>query len=107
MRVDLPFCNLITCRYQFDGNCMNKNKYDTCEYTEAAENLNLLQEEMDRPVKTLWELTTQFCCLTECKNCPVCIHKFEKRTEYEKTCLHTPCVDNLYKWIIEQVMEMK
>ena len=32
MRIDLPFCNLKTCRYCFDGNCIEKNRYDTCEY---------------------------------------------------------------------------
>ena len=64
--------------------------------------LKLLKEEMNRPIKTLGELATQFCCLTECENCPVHIHNFDKRTEYEKTCLHEPCVSNLYKWILEQ-----
>lgn len=61
---------------------------------------------MDRPVKTLGELATQFCCLTECKNCPVHIHNYEKRTEYEKTVLQEPCCSNLYKWIIEQSKEL-
>lgn len=82
---------------------------DRCEFAKVVKEkkklekeLNLLLEEMDRPIKTLGELTTQFCCLTECKNRPVHIHNFEKRTEYEKTCLHDPCCSNLYKWIIEQ-----
>lgn len=32
MRIDLPQCNLKTCRYCFDGNCTNKVKYEICEY---------------------------------------------------------------------------
>ena len=32
MRIDLPQCNLKTCLYSFDGNCTNKNRYETCEY---------------------------------------------------------------------------
>ena len=64
------------------------------------------EEELDNPIKTLGELATQLCCVTECKNCPVSIHNFEKRTEYEKTCLHEPCVSNLYKWILEQAKKL-
>lgn len=58
--------------------------------------------EQDREIKTLSELATQFCCLTECENCPVYIHKVNYRTEEEEKELHIPCVDNLYKWIIEE-----
>lgn len=32
MRIDLPTCNLKTCRYCFDHNCTNKIEYDRCEY---------------------------------------------------------------------------
>jgi hypothetical protein len=32
MRIDLPQCNLKTCRYCFDHNCTNKIEYDRCEY---------------------------------------------------------------------------
>ena len=49
----------------------------------------------------------QFCCLTECKNCPVHIHKVNKRTEYECCELHDPCVINLYKWIIEEAKKVE
>lgn len=59
--------------------------------------------ENERPIKTLPELVTQFCCLTECKNCPVYIMGYEKRTKEEKENLHEPCVTNLYKWILQQV----
>lgn len=37
MRIDLPLCNLKTCRYSFDGNCTDKIKYEECEYTLAKE----------------------------------------------------------------------
>lgn len=73
-----------------------------CEFAKVIKEKKLLEKEMDRRISTLSELATQFCCLTECKNCPVTIHNYEKRTEYEKTSLHEPCVLNLYKWIIEQ-----
>lgn len=32
MRIDLPTCNLKTCRHCFDGNCTDRNAYDRCEY---------------------------------------------------------------------------
>lgn len=32
MRIDLPQCGFKYCRYSFDGNCTNKNRYETCEY---------------------------------------------------------------------------
>lgn len=43
MRIDLPQCNFKTCLYSFDGNCTNKNRYETCEYQlnmEEIERLN-------------------------------------------------------------------
>lgn len=89
--------------HQKDAQYSLKHAEDCEQLAEWLLELKLLKEEMDRPIKTLGELATQFCCWTECKNCPVYIHSFEKRTEYEKTCLHEPCVSNLYKWIIEQV----
>ena len=63
--------------------------------------------EQDREIKTLSELATQFCCLTECENCPVHIHKVNYRTEEEEKELHIHCVDNLYKWIIEESKKQK
>ena len=32
MRIDLPTCNLKTCRHWFDGNCTDRNAYNRCEY---------------------------------------------------------------------------
>lgn len=61
--------------------------------------------ENEREIKTLEGLCAQFCCLTECKNCPIHIHGYEKRTEYEKCNLHEPCVTNLYKWVAEEVLK--
>lgn len=82
---------------QYSSDCDDK-----CEYAKVVREKKLLEEEMDRPIKTLGELATQFCCLTECKNCPVVIHEYEKRTKLDKETLHEPCCANLYKWIIEQ-----
>jgi hypothetical protein len=61
--------------------------------------------ENEREIKTLEGLCVQFCCLTECKNCPVHIHDYEKRTEYEKCSLHEPCVVNLLRWVKEEVLK--
>lgn len=74
------------------------DKYGQDKLIEAG--IVLLENE--REIKTLEELSTQFCCLTECKNCPVVIHKYETRSIKEKVTLHDPCVTNLYKWIIEE-----
>ncbi len=62
---------------------------------------------MERPIRTLKELAIQFCCLTECDNCPVEIYGYEKRTRNEKENLHIPCCCNLYKWIVEQANAVK
>ncbi|MCM1232312.1 MAG: hypothetical protein NC489_19490 [Ruminococcus flavefaciens] len=78
---------------------------DKCEFAKTVKENKLLKEEMDIPIKTLKELTTQFCCLIECKNCPVEMHRYEKRTKHEKENIHIPCCDNLYKWVIEQAQE--
>lgn len=32
MRIDLPQCNLKTCRLHSDGNCIRKSEFDRCEY---------------------------------------------------------------------------
>lgn len=75
---------------------------DKCDYAKTVKENKLLKEEMDRPIKTLGELAAQFCCLTECRNCPVTIYKYDKRTKLDKEALHEPCCSNLYKWIIDQ-----
>ena len=74
------------------------DKYGQDKLIEAG--IILLDNE--REIKTLSALAVQFCCLTECRNCPVYIHNYDKRTKEEKCDLHEPCVENLYKWIIEE-----
>lgn len=32
MRADLPLCDFKNCKYQFDGNCTVKERYDECDY---------------------------------------------------------------------------
>lgn len=91
--------------YQKYGKSYTPECDERCSYAKALQEKKLLEAEMNRPISTLSELATQFCCLTECNNCPVTICKYEKRSEYEKTSLHEPCVSNLYKWIIEQAMK--
>lgn len=88
--------------YRRYGKEYSKECNTRCEYGKAEYLNQLLKEEMDRPIKTLEVLATQLCCLTECKNCPVHIHGYDKRTEYERTELHEACCSNLYQWIIEQ-----
>ena len=78
------------------------DKYGQDKLIEAG--IVLLENE--RKIKTLPALALQFCCLTECRNCPVHIYKYEKRTEEEKCNLHEPCVENLYKWIIEEAKKV-
>lgn len=35
MKTDLPLCDRKICRYNSDGNCSDKSRYDSCEYTIA------------------------------------------------------------------------
>lgn len=97
-----PCVELCYQRYEkeYTPDCDNK-----CEFAKIIKENKMLKEEMDRPIQTLEELTIQFCCMTECNNCPVMIHEYEKRTKNEKENLHIPCCTNLYKWIIEQTKE--
>ena len=48
MRIDLPQCDLKTCRFCFDGNCINADKYEQCSYTVVINNckrfLNMLRQ---------------------------------------------------------------
>ena len=34
MRIDLPQCNLRSCRHQFDGNCTCKTEHSRCKYAQ-------------------------------------------------------------------------
>lgn len=78
------------------------NKYGQDKLNEAG----IILLENEREIKTLGDLAVQFCCLTECKNCPVHIYKVDKRTEYERDCGHL-CVTNLYRWIIEEAKKVE
>ena len=79
------------------------DKYGQDKLIEAG--IVLLENEKKK--KTLSKLALQFCCVTECRNCPVHIHKYEKRTQEEKEDLHELCVTNLYKWIIEEAKKVE
>ena len=78
-----------------------------CEYAKAVFMYKAVEFERDFPVDTLMGLAIRFCALMGCKNCPVKLQNYEKRTEYEKTCLHEPCFSNLHKWILEQAEKEK
>ena len=41
MRMELPLCNLKTCRYYSDGNCLNKDIYANCKYTWSKDWVNI------------------------------------------------------------------
>ena len=45
-----------------------------------------------------------YCENTECKDCPVNKNNYERRTELDKKNGHEPCVENLRKWITEQIL---
>ena len=79
------------------------DKYGQDKLIEAG--IVLLENE--REIKTLGDLTGQICCLTECKNWPVVIHEYERRTPEEKELHHDPCCSNLYKWIIEEAKKIE
>lgn len=46
MSINLPQCNLKTCRFCFDGNCCDTDNYERCGYTIVRKNcktyLNIL-----------------------------------------------------------------
>lgn len=42
MRIDLPKCSFKNCKYHLDCNCTSQNRYDTCEFREAKEEVEVL-----------------------------------------------------------------
>ena len=66
MRIDLPTCNLKTCKYFAFGNCSGKEKYDTCEYTR-------LNVAMERIVERLKELSNYHDFSNDKKDIAKCI----------------------------------
>ena len=59
MRIDLPQCNLKTCRHYFDGNCMDRNKHEICKYSLLK---NQIQE-----ISNAVEIKMTYMC--GCRNC--------------------------------------
>ena len=47
MRIDLPLCNLQSCRYCFDGNCTKKSEHERCEYRMFSELREVLGNNYD------------------------------------------------------------
>ncbi len=69
-----------------------------------------IKEEFDKPIRDLFGVAVMFCLAMNlnnngCKNCPVILCDYEKRTEHEKTCFHEPCQVNLYKWLLAKAKE--
>lgn len=72
MSMDLPQCNLKTCRYSSDGNCTDKNRFGTCEYSCVKQENTKLKVENER----LKELMPKMCETCE----------YEDEIGYEEPC---------------------
>lgn len=81
------------------------NAIKITEALDMAMSALCMEDELDRPIKSLGEAAVVLCMALGCKNCPVTLFDYDKRTEYEKCCLHEPCQTNLYKWLIEQTKQ--
>ena len=54
MRIDFPQCNFKNCRYSFDGNCTNRDKYKCCDYRFAKVNaVKEFTERLKREIDTI------------------------------------------------------
>ena len=42
MRIDLPGCSFKNCKYCSDCNCINQNKYETCDFRAAEKEVEVL-----------------------------------------------------------------
>ena len=42
MRIDLPSCRFKHCKYCSDCGCINQNRYDTCDFRAAKEEVEVL-----------------------------------------------------------------
>lgn len=81
------------------------NEPNAIKITEAldmAMDALCMQYELDSPVKSLGGAAVALCMALGCKNCPVTLFDYDKRTKYEKRCLHEPCQTSLYNWIVDQ-----
>lgn len=48
----------------------------------------------------------QFCENTECENCRIAIEGIDRRSEYEKTIIQIPCVENLlFELVKEKILD--
>lgn len=59
MRIDLPQCGFKNCKFQADGNCLQKSEYDRCEHKSAISTINSII------------MACNLCCLcqnTACQN---------------------------------------
>lgn len=90
----------------------NNNETENNTPEEPREILEFMQEEFNRPINNLYSAAIILCLAlgmneNGCKNCPVTLFNYEKRTIFEKCCLHEPCQTNLYKWLIAKANEEK
>lgn len=57
MRIDISQCGLKTCRYYSDGNCLNRTRYEECDYAYVSkllyeyENTGLTTQEIDKIIE--------------------------------------------------------
>lgn len=84
---------------------------ELAEFMEKNQGVTYLKEEFDTPIKDLYSVSTILCLALGlgggCKNCPVTLFDYDKRTKFEKCSLHVPCQNNLYKWILDQASKEK
>lgn len=79
MRIDLPSCNLKSCRYCSDANCRDKNRYSSCDYARLKDAEYGMWEPI---VNALGELV-EFICDCGCSQtaahnyCPNCGKKMD------------------------------
>lgn len=59
MRIDLPSCDFVNCRYFSDHNCMNSNKRNKCYY-------HLLRNSNEKILKLFTELLSDWESSKEC-----------------------------------------
>ena len=73
---------------------------------------DMYKEELSRPIDDIGDVTVILCIVQgilgkNCSNCPVVRFNYDKRTEYEKQCLHATCQEQLYNWLLNKAEEEK
>ena len=92
---------------------INNNEKYTDVLKATTENIsNMYKEELSRPINSIGDVAIILCILQgilygNCSNCPVEKFDYDKRTEYEKQCLHATCQEELYKWLLDKAEEEK